>query len=1077
MGHNKMVNTFEACLDQGKPVLIEAMQEVVDAVLSPIISRATIKRGKSRMIKLGDKEINYHANFKLFMQTKLANPHYPPEIQAECTVINFTVTEQGLEDQLLFAVVRLERPDLAREKSRLIQQQNEFKVKLAELEALLLEKLANAEGDILEDTDLILSLEDAKKTADEVKEKVIIATETESKINETSENYRPTANRGALVFFLMMDLRKIHSFYKYSLDAFLVVVTRSIESVTLRTPKAPKEEKVEEAVEAEPADDEDGDEDEDGEDDEDAEEKVEEEEQEEEEEIIELTGKDLKNRVDLLSGIVTVFVWKYMARGLFDAHKLIVASMLAFRILVRQKTLDAGEVNTMYRCPPDPAPPAMPENCKSWVLEQQWAMLKTLESIAVFKSTAGALTQNMEQDSLGWKRWFSEEKAETADLPRSFRDIAPFYRLMLLRVLRPDRIGAALTQFVQDNLGNDYVEQDPFDIQVAYDESSNLSPLFFVLFPGTDPTPAVENCAAKLGISDANGRFVNISMGQGQEQIAITSLRKQAEAGGWIMLQNIHLMQSWLPQLDRALEVIEELSHPEFRVVLSSEPPAAPGVPLDVVMLLEIVPEAVLQRCIKIADEAPADLKSNLRRAYSKFTPDDIEMCQRQKEFKGCLFALCFFHSVIVGRKRFGPQGYSRNYPFNDGDLTICGAVLRNYLNKYENVPWPDLRYIFGEIMYGGHVTDPWDRRCTNTYLTVLITPELFNNMNLCPGFKSPDASKFEYHHYVKYTEEKFPAETPMMFWLHPNAEIGFLTNQGLNVFSTIMKVSGGSGGGGGGDINSATEYINTYLGLLPPDMDMFEIRGRITEYTPYIIVSLQESERMNVLLQEIRRSLLELELGISGALNVSDGMESLSKSLQTNKVNPSWTKRAYPSLKLLGAWFSDLVLRVDQLVAWTQALALLKSLWVSGFFNPMSFLTAVMQVNARTYNLPLDFMVNRCTFSNMYEMSEIVAQPPNGVYVHGFFMEGAGWEDGKGDEEGYITDSKLKDLHPVMPICNVFAVHIDEMSWEHMYQCPVFITSERGATFVFAANVRMDADDTDIRWILAGAALMLTDD
>merc|ERR1719421_1413560 len=451
MGHPKMVNTFETSLDQGKPVLIEAMQQSVDAVLSPIISRQTIKRGKSRMIKLGDKEINYHANFKLFMQTKLANPHYPPEIQAECTCINFTVTENGLEDQLLFLIVKLERPDLAREKSRLIQQQNEFKVKLAELEALLLEKLANAEGDILEDTDLILSLEDAKKTADEVKEKMIIATETESKINETSENYRPCANRGALVFFLMMDLRKIHSFYKYSLDAFLVVVTRAIESVTLRTPKPPKEEKVvEEVVEEEP--DEDAEEDEDG---------------EEEEEIIELTGKDLKKRVELLSGIVTLFVWKYMARGLFDAHKLIVASMLAFRILVRNKTLDGGEVNTMYLCPPDPAPPPMPENCKSWITDQQWAMLKTLEGVPVFKSTSGALTQNLEQDSLGWKRWFSEEKAEIADLPRSFRDITPFYRLMLLRVLRPDRIGAALTQFVQDSLGQDYIEQEPFDIQVA----------------------------------------------------------------------------------------------------------------------------------------------------------------------------------------------------------------------------------------------------------------------------------------------------------------------------------------------------------------------------------------------------------------------------------------------------------------------------------------------------------------------------------------------------------------------------------------------------------------------------------
>merc|ERR1719230_1552914 len=137
-----------------------------------------------KLVKLGDKEIVLHPNFKLFMQTKLSNPHYPPEIQAETTIINFTVTEDGLEDQILFLVVRLERPDLAKKKSELIRQQNEFKVTLAQLEALLLEKLANAEGDILDDIPLILNLEDAKKTSDEVKEKVVIAQDTELKINE-----------------------------------------------------------------------------------------------------------------------------------------------------------------------------------------------------------------------------------------------------------------------------------------------------------------------------------------------------------------------------------------------------------------------------------------------------------------------------------------------------------------------------------------------------------------------------------------------------------------------------------------------------------------------------------------------------------------------------------------------------------------------------------------------------------------------------------------------------------------------------------------------------------------------------
>merc|ERR1719162_743208 len=230
------------------------MGEKVEAVLAPVISRTAIKRGNKKVVKLGDKELVLHNMFKLFMQTKLSNPHYPPEIQAECTIINFTVTEDGLEDQLLFLVMRLERPDLAKKKTELIQQQNEFKVQLAQLEALLLEKLANAEGDILDDTELILSLEEAKKTSDEVKDKVEIAKEMEAKINETSEYYRPTGSRGSLLFFLLCDLSKMHTFYKYSLDSFVMVVTRAVNRVTLRKPKEKKvvEEVVEEPEEKDP---------------------------------------------------------------------------------------------------------------------------------------------------------------------------------------------------------------------------------------------------------------------------------------------------------------------------------------------------------------------------------------------------------------------------------------------------------------------------------------------------------------------------------------------------------------------------------------------------------------------------------------------------------------------------------------------------------------------------------------------------------------------------------------------------------------------------------------------------------
>lgn len=93
-------------------------------------------------------------------------------------------------------------------------------------------KLANAKGDILDDIELIENLEYSKKLSVEIEEKVAIAKVTEARINETSENYRPAANRGALFYFLLSDLPKIHSFYKYSLDSFVTVIHRAIDAIS-----------------------------------------------------------------------------------------------------------------------------------------------------------------------------------------------------------------------------------------------------------------------------------------------------------------------------------------------------------------------------------------------------------------------------------------------------------------------------------------------------------------------------------------------------------------------------------------------------------------------------------------------------------------------------------------------------------------------------------------------------------------------------------------------------------------------------------------------------------------------------
>lgn len=75
------------------------------------------------------------------------------------------------------------------------------------------------------------------------------------------------------------------------------------------------------------------------------------------------------------------------------------------------------------------------------------------------------------------------------DLPKAFKDITAFHKLLLLRSLRPDRLLSALTMFIIEQMGEVYTEQAPFDMTETYNESNNATPIFFVLFPGVDPTP------------------------------------------------------------------------------------------------------------------------------------------------------------------------------------------------------------------------------------------------------------------------------------------------------------------------------------------------------------------------------------------------------------------------------------------------------------------------------------------------------------------------------------------------------------------------------------------------------------
>eukprot|EP00971_Amphidinium_carterae_P089815 1778289-Amphidinium_carterae.1 len=111
---------LEGSIQYGNPCLIENILEDTDPAIEPVLLKQTYKQGNRLMIKLGDSTLEYHKEFKLYMTTKLRNPHYLPEVAVKVTLLNFMITLVGLQDQLLNIVVQQERPELAEEKARLV---------------------------------------------------------------------------------------------------------------------------------------------------------------------------------------------------------------------------------------------------------------------------------------------------------------------------------------------------------------------------------------------------------------------------------------------------------------------------------------------------------------------------------------------------------------------------------------------------------------------------------------------------------------------------------------------------------------------------------------------------------------------------------------------------------------------------------------------------------------------------------------------------------------------------------------------------------------------------------------------
>jgi len=475
-------------------------------------------------------------------------------------------------------------------------------------------------------------------------------------------------------------------------------------------------------------------------------------------------------------------------------------------------------------------------------------------------------------------------------------------------------------------------------------------------------------------------------------------------------------------------------SHANFRLFLTSDPGHE----------LMPIPIGLLEKCIKLTNEPPAGMKANLQRAFAFFDPHYFEGLEAKN--KTILFALSFFHAVMVERRKFGPKGWNAHYNFSIGDLRDSEIVCKNYLEKSAStsgkIPWDDLRYIFGDIMYGGYITDDFDRLLCSTYLINMMNEDLFGEPELfpfCDGrggitFKCPHAQSHE--QYSEYIKNELPPETPLAFGMHPNAEIDFRTTQCAALFKQLVELSPKDSSSGESDAPTPMskfidfeEKVQEYsLADNKPNID--DIRSKIgddptNEMLPYQNVFLQECEVIGILISAVCKSLGDIVLANKGELTMSDQMEALMYDIYLNRVPASWMNLSFESTRGLLSWLDSLKARLEQLNAWKDDPSRLPQpvTWLNRLKNPNSFLTAIKQVHARRTQIELNRLyIQTDILKKWYWDAEL--PKTEGALVFGMQIEGAKWDFSGGS----LEESEPKKQFSLLPVVNCKAGDKDKL-------------------------------------------------
>lgn len=340
-------------------------------------------------------------------------------------------------------------------------------------------------------------------------------------------------------------------------------------------------------------------------------------------------------------------------------------------------------------------------------------------------------------------------------------------------------------------------------------------------------------------------------------------------------------------------------------------------------------------------------------------------------------------------------------------------------------------------------------------------------NYEFYPGYKIIKMRTLE--EYDGYFDTMQTVDPPNAYGLHSNADITYQTNKTIEILDTIISVQPKESSGSAGETREAavTRLVNEMLSRLPQPYDEFEVKQRLTrDITPMNIFLRQEIDRIQKIILMVNSTLLDLLLAIEGTIIMSENLRDAFDNIYDARVPKIWKRGSWLS-STLGFWFTELIERNKQFSTWCFK-GRPNVFWMTGFFNPQGFLTAMRQETARAN---VGWALDKVILQNevkKFALADCKEGPKSGVYVHGLYLDGASWSR----RDMRMCESTNKILYVLMPVIRIYASNVNESKGQNQYECPVYKKSNRtDLNFITALNLPTQVHPD--HWILRGVALL----